>query len=58
MVSQAEVSLPALHEKGRNLKVLLSHYPYAGYSHTEKDRYAKFRYRDLGVLPREVVNAG
>lgn len=48
VVSQAEVSLPALHEKGRNLKVLLSHYPYAGDSHTEKDRYAKFRYRDLG----------
>lgn len=48
VVSQAQVSLPAVDPNGQNLKVLLSHYPYAGDSHAERDRYAKFRLRDLG----------
>ena len=48
VVSQAQVSLPALRPTGQNLKIMLSHYPYAGDSHTEHDRYAKFRLRDLG----------
>lgn len=48
VVSQAQVSLPPVHPRGQNLKVLLSHYPYAGDSHTARDRYAKFRLRDLG----------
>ncbi|WP_150461985.1 metallophosphoesterase [Nesterenkonia ebinurensis] len=48
VVSQAQVSLPAVHPNGQNLKALLSHYPYAGDSHIQQDRYAKFRLRDLG----------
>ncbi|WP_162319789.1 metallophosphoesterase [Nesterenkonia haasae] len=48
VVTQAEVTLPSVEPGGEELRVLLSHYPYAGESHTKQDRHQRFRYRDLG----------
>lgn len=48
VVTQAEVTLPAVEPAGNELQVLLSHYPYAGESHAKQDRHQRFRYRDLG----------
>ncbi|WP_022872646.1 metallophosphoesterase [Nesterenkonia alba] len=49
VVSQARTSLPPYRRNGNGLHVVLSHYPYTGDSHTEEDRYAQFRLRDLGT---------
>ncbi|TLP79460.1 metallophosphoesterase [Nesterenkonia sphaerica] len=47
-VTQAETYLPPVTPDGEELRVLLSHYPYSGESHSQQDRHERFRYRDLG----------
>lgn len=48
VVSQAQTKLPEVVPGGGGLLVLLNHFPYEGDSHTEVDRHAQYRLRDLG----------
>lgn len=44
----AELSLPSPKKGAKNLRVLLSHYPYAGDHENMVDRHSQFRLRDEG----------